>query len=215
MYGMVSDSQSRFLKAEDSYSSDQIISATDHWKHALWDPSDTDAAMMRVPACLIFFLFLWSIDLFVMDSIQLSYYRVLGIKPQGGSPLIFVITTALFYAVLYGFHMTYVTQYIGIDVEYGVMAFYAFVLLSFAPFFPGHESRMYFVRVMKQIIFPGSKVTFPEIMMADALCSLSKLFKDLGITIVMLYSGVYGGSGVTYHNQAMIFVAILSSLPFV
>jgi hypothetical protein len=204
----------RFLK-DGGDDTSEIISSDKIWKHALWNPNDIDATMMRVPGCLIFFLFLWCIDVFVMDAIQLSYYHVLGIKQNGGSPLMFVVMTASFYAVLYAFHMTSICQFMGIDVEYGVLTFYAFTILSFAPFFPGHESRMYFFRILKQIIFPGTKVTFPEIMVADALCSLSKIFKDLGITVVVLYSGLYGsGSGITYHNQTMILVAMLSSIPF-
>jgi hypothetical protein len=205
----------RFLKGGADENSDQIISATDHWKHALWDPIDIDTTMSRAPACLIFFLFLWCIDLFMMDVIQLSYYQVLRLKQSGGSPLLFVVLTAIFYTALYGFNMSTICQFMGIDVKYGVLTFYAFVLLSFAPFFPGHESRMYFFRIMKHILFPRAKITFPEIMVADALCSLSKIFKDIGITAVVLYAGVYGkGTMIEYHNQAMILVAMLASIPF-
>lgn len=209
----------RFLKrvrgsvGEDE--SDQIISVSSLWKAALWDPNDVNATIIRVPTCLLFFLFLWCIDLFIMDFIQLSYYHVLGIRQSGGSPLTFVVLTTIFYTVLYGFHMTSICQFLGMNVEYGVLTFYAFVLLSFAPFSPGHESRMYFFRILKQICFPGPKVTFPEIMVADALCSLSKTLKDIGITIMVLYAGLYeSGSAIEYHNQAMILVAMLASIPF-
>ena len=204
---------SRLLK--ESESDQQIISASDHWKHALWDPADIDATVIRVPICLIFFLFLWSIDLFVMDTIHLTYHQVLGMRQSSGSPLLFVLLTALFLSILFGFHMTTVCQFMGFNVEYGVLTFYGFVLLSLAPFFPGHESRMYFFRVLKQIVCPGHKISFPEIMIADALCSLSKVFKDIGITAVVLCSRIYGShSIVDYHNQAMVLVAILSSIPF-
>jgi hypothetical protein len=205
------DMWSRVLKDD----GDHIIAPTDQWKLAFWDPKDIDATVTRVPACLIFFLFLWCIDLFIMDSIQLSYYQVLGIKQSGGSPFMFVAMTAMFFTALYGFNMVSVCQYMGISVEYGVLTFYGFAVLSFAPFVPGHDSRLHFFRVLKQILFPGAKVTFPEVMAADALCSLSKIFKDLGITMVILYSEMYGGAAsVTYHNQAMILVAMLASIPY-
>jgi len=148
-----------------------------------------------------------------MDTIQLQYFQVLGLKQS--SPLLFVGLTTVFFALLYAFNMVSICQFMGIGVEYGVLTFYAFTLLSFVPCFPGHDSRMYFFQVMKLIIFPGNKISFPEIMVADALCSLSKIFKDLGITMVILYSGVYGGTEIlTYHNQAMILVALLASIPF-
>lgn len=205
-------SVSRLLKDHVEHS----IAPSDQWKLALWDSRDLDATVIRVPACLILFLFLWCIDLFVMDILQLAYHQVLGVNKQsGGSPLLFVVMTATFFSIVYGFNMIIVCQFMGIDVEYGVLTFYSLLLLSFAPFFPGHDSRMYFFRILKQIMFPGARVTFPEILVADALCSLSKIFKDLGITMVVFYSGVYGdGPIVIYHNQAMILVALLASLPY-
>jgi hypothetical protein len=202
----------RYLKAGNA---DTHINPSDQWKHALWNPSDLEATVIRVPACLILFLFLWCLDLFIMDLIQLSYYKVLGIKQSVRSPVLFVMLTTIFLAMLYTFNMTSLCQFFDMEAEYGVVTFYAFALLSCAPFLPGHESRMYFFRILKQIAFPGAKVTFPEIMVADALCSLSKIFKDLGITVVVLYAGVFGGGqSVSYHNQAMILVAFLASIPF-
>lgn len=205
----------RILKAGDDGGSGDIIPASDHWKHALWDPADVASTITRVPILLVFFLFLWCIDLFVMDTIQLSYFQVLALRQSAGSPLSFNALTAIFYSILFGFHMTFVCQFMEVKLEYSVMAFYGLMLLSLTPFFPGHESRLYFYRTMKNIFFPGTKISFPEIMVADALCSLSKIFKDIGITIVVLYSGLYGsGSAVDYHNEAMILVAMLSSVPF-
>ena len=192
-----------------------IISPSEQWKLAVWNPSVLDAAMMRVPGCLIFFLFLWAIDVWVMDMIQLSYHHVLGLKPSTNSPLCFVLATALFYAALYAFHMTWTCGFFEMDVEYAVFIFYSFVLMSFAPFFPGHESRMYIFRVLKHIIVPSNTISFPEIMVADALCSLSKIFKDFGITLVVLYADLYSGvNGIDFHNQAMVLFAFLSSIPF-
>jgi hypothetical protein len=77
--------------------------------------------------------------------------------------------------------------------------------------------RSHFFRILKQIIFPGGTISFPEILVADALCSLSKPFKDLGLTMVIFYSHVIqnGRNPVFYHNTGMILIAIFASLPFV
>ena len=123
MFDTLCDGVARFLKGTD-VDNDQIISAKQLWKAALWDPNDINATMIRVPACLIFFLFLWCIDLFIMDVIQLSYYQVLGLKQHSGSPFVFVMATSIFYGFLYGFHMTFICQFMGIDAEYGVLTFY-------------------------------------------------------------------------------------------
>jgi hypothetical protein len=52
---------------------------------------------------------------------------------------------------------------------------------------------------------------------ADALCSLSKPFKDFGLTLVIFYSHIIqnGRDPVFYHNVGMILIALCASLPFV
>lgn len=75
--------------------------------------------------------------------------------------------------------------------------------------------RAYFFRIMKQIFVPGAVITFPEILVADALTSVSKIMKDVGVTIVVFYAHVMQGeSPVVYHDHAMLLIAVLASLPF-
>jgi hypothetical protein len=68
---------------------------------------------------------------------------------------------------------------------------------------------------MKLVFFPGSTISFPEVLAADALCSVSKLLKDFGVTLVVFLSHVILiQDSVTYHDNGMIVIAFLASLPF-
>ncbi len=76
--------------------------------------------------------------------------------------------------------------------------------------------RAHFFRIMKQIFFPGSVITFPEVLVADALCSMSKPLKDFGLTLLLFYAQTArnGENPVVYHDIGMILIACLASLPF-
>ena len=75
--------------------------------------------------------------------------------------------------------------------------------------------RSYFFRIIKLIFFPGSLISFPEVLVADALTSISKIMKDLGVTFVVFFAHVIRGEDpVLYHDHAMVIIAVLASLPF-
>ena len=59
-----------------------------------------------------------------------------------------------------------------------------------------------------------SVMPFIEVLLADALTSLSKVFKDFGITIITLHAYFQDVSITTYHNQGMILLALLATVPF-
>ena len=68
---------------------------------------------------------------------------------------------------------------------------------------------------MKKIICPGTTISFPEILVADALTSVSKVMKDLGVTLTVFVAHVLNGtSAVTYHNHAMLLITFLASVPY-
>jgi hypothetical protein len=93
--------------------------------------------------------------------------------------------------------------------------FYAVLFfLAMVPGVPWAEDRNYWFRFLKQIFFPVGNIAFSEIMFADALCSMSKVFKDFGVTIVAIYAMYKESTVVDYHSSAMIFIAVLASLPF-
>ena len=72
-----------------------------------------------------------------------------------------------------------------------------------------------FFRLLRQAIFPSSAVKFPEILLADALCSLSKVFKDLGVTLIVIYAGFTNVPVVSLHENGVLLVAIMASFPYV
>lgn len=88
------------------------------------------------------------------------------------------------------------------------------LLLLVVPYVPWAEDRTFWFKFLKQIVMPVDKIAFREIVFADALCSLSKVFKDFGVTIVAIYAMYQESSIVDFHDSAMIFIAFLASIPF-
>ena len=111
--------------------------------------------------------------------------------------------------------MTLVSNVMGMSVETGVSLFYVVIALLFVlPGFPSQDTRSSFFRLLRTCFFPGTSVTFPEVLLADAMTSISKALKDLGVTIVAVYAQTSSTPVVNYHTEGMILVALLASLPF-
>eukprot|EP01035_Chromulina_nebulosa_P023905 gene23905-31024_t len=66
---------SRFLANKISDNSSSI-----KWKAALWDRQSIEPAMLRVPIVFISFLFLWTINLWILDRNRIQYQSVLPMK---------------------------------------------------------------------------------------------------------------------------------------
>ena len=116
---------------------------------------------------------------------------------------------------MYAICMTLICNILGYSIEIGIATFYVLVssLYAFAKF-PGDDSIAHFFQITKQIFVPPNTIAFSEILVADAFTSLSKVFKDFGVTIVVIYSKFMGLSPVHSHDSGMLLVAILASLPF-
>ena len=89
-----------------------------------------------------------------------------------------------------------------------------FVRGFFLPRIPGHDIRSSFFRLVKLVFFPVNSITFSEVLLADAMTSMSKVLKDIGITIIALISQFSSTSIVDHHETGMVLVALLASLPF-
>jgi hypothetical protein len=50
------------------------------WKVALWDSYNVEPAMLRVPLILLIFVFLWGLNLWLMERARLPYHGALSIK---------------------------------------------------------------------------------------------------------------------------------------
>lgn len=79
---------------------------------------------------------------------------------------------------------------------------------------PGGASSMENSRSFNFNSSTSAVVPFEEILLADALCSLSKIFKDIGTTIIVLYAFLTDTAVTDYHYHGMILIAILASFPF-
>jgi hypothetical protein len=126
---------------------------------------------------------------------------------------IFYMAGAL--AISYAATITLFSNFFGYTVETGVLFFYSLIaLFLLVPGLPGQEVRTSFYRLLKLVFFPLNSITFPEVMLADAMTSLSKVLKDIGITLVAFYSQSANSNIVYHHEEGMILVALLASLPF-
>ena len=101
------------------------------------------------------------------------------------------------------------------NVEVGVTLFYGIVFVGFLiPGTPAQETKASFFRLLRTIFLPLNTITFPEVLLADAMTSLSKVLKDIGVTVVAVYALYTGRPLVEYHDHGMILVALLASMPF-
>ena len=118
-------------------------------------------------------------------------------------------------AIIYSLAMTLFANMLGMTVETGIFLFYAILLLLvILPRVPGHDIRSSFFRLVKLVFFPINSITFSEVLLADAMTSMSKVLKDIGITIIALISQFSSTSIVDHHETGMVLVALLASLPF-
>lgn len=111
--------------------------------------------------------------------------------------------------------MTVACNLAGFDIGVGIAFFYiAITILYFFAFVPGEDSMSHFFNLTQQIFILPTTISFPEILLADAFTSLSKVFKDFGVTVVVVYSKAIGMNPVENHDFGMLLVAVLASLPF-
>ena len=111
--------------------------------------------------------------------------------------------------------MTLFSNMLGMTVESGVMIFYLLLcVLLITPSIYGQEVRGSFFRLVRLVFIPSNSITFPEVLLADAMTSMSKIFKDLGVTLVAVYSQYSTDKIWEYHEIGMILIALLASLPF-
>lgn len=116
---------------------------------------------------------------------------------------------------IYALTVTVSSKLASQEVVVSMASFYAIILfLFFVPYAPWADDRSYWLRFFRQIVMPADKIAFREIMFADALCSVSKIFKDFGVTVVAMYAMYNNSEIVEHHDTAMIFVAVLASIPF-
>lgn len=148
----------------------------------------------------------------VFEKLRLQYYNVLAIRTAS---LTFIFATAFCLVIFYLSSMALTIQVLGLSVEFAIVIFYGILLLFFiTPRLPGHESRSSFFRLLKLVFFPSATISFPEVLVADAMTSLSKVFKDAGIATVAILSKLTSTALVDHHDMGMVLVALLASLPF-
>jgi len=168
--------------------------------------------MLRVPIVVIVFIFLWGLNIITLDRSRMPYQNVLSIK---NTPILFIFVLGGVLSISYALNMTLFSNMMGLSVELGVSLYYLLlILITMVPGMPGHDKAASFFRLFKQIILPHGSVTFPEVLLADAMCSLSKIFKDIGVTMIAVYAQASGKDIVSLHDTGMILVAVLASLPF-
>lgn len=168
--------------------------------------------MLRVPVVIIFFLLLWAVDIWVMDRLRIQYSLVLSVKSVSLSALFLI---PLLLLAVYAVVMTFLSNSLGFSIVSGVTAFYlSIAFLHFMPFSLGVDGRIGFFRLLRAVLWPSAAPAFPEVLLADALTSLSKVLKDLGTYFVVLYATLKGIPVIDCHDSAMIFLAFLASLPF-
>lgn len=193
------------------------------WKAELWARESVKPAIQRGPFVILVFVILWYINLILLDRNKVNYSGVLGIKTP---TLDFTFNCGLVIASAYFVIMWLCVETGGLNVEVAITLFYGAMMIfimstnfpSVATLFPSEthlvENKGTFFRLCRNVLWPGQTIAFAEIVFADALTSLSKVFKDAAITIIAVYSSVTQTPITDLHEQGMILVAALASLPF-
>ena len=57
-----------------------IPTPSEKWIIAIWDTNAVEPAMLRVPLVIFLLMFLWSINVFLMDMLKVPYTDVLSVK---------------------------------------------------------------------------------------------------------------------------------------
>lgn len=83
------------------------------------------------------------------------------------------------------------------------------------PCCPSRDNYTFILRLFKNMIVPGTLVTFPEILFADALTSITKTFKDIGVMLIVVYSRLSGADIVAQHDQCIVLITLLTAIPSV
>ena len=197
-------------------------SSQPQWKQGVWESSQVTPAVQRPPVVVAIFLLLWALNVYIFDKNRLNHTSVLpGMKVASQSflvlaPLCLILVYLACDAVLQGV----------LSSESIVCLFYALVgagifvitqtSVSMSLVNMVREQVVPFLQLLQLVFSPALNVapSFPEVLLADALCSLSKVFKDIGITLVVMYSKVWQSPAVEAHDGAMVLVALLASLPF-
>ena len=193
------------------------------WKLKLWARESIEPAMGRAPIVVLVFVGLWYINLVLLDHNKVNFAGVLGIKTPASA---FTMYCGVIMAILYTVTMLLFVQMAGSTIELAITFFYGmlviFIMTLAQPGFAGlapaeaHlvENRSTFFRLCRNVIWPGQTIAFAEIVFADALTSMSKVFKDAAITIIAVYSNVSQTPITDLHEEGMLLVAVLASVPF-
>lgn len=181
-------------------------------KQQLWDKSSVEPAMLRAPIVVIIFIFLWGLNLVVLEKSKLQYHNALSIKT---APISFAFMWAFILLALFLVSITVLSNVLDYQIEYTMTIFYLFgVAAFFIPFIPYQDTKSSFFRLLRNCVFPVDKIAFSEVLLADALTSLSKVFKDFGVTLISIFAVMTHQSVIKIHNEAMIVIAIMASAPF-
>jgi len=226
-----------------------LLDGLPKWKVGVWDEAQVNPALVRPPALVILFLFLWALNVWCYESNRLHYTKVLpGMK---GVSLPFLLSAPVLLAFMY-YSTFHILTAMGCAPATVLFVFYTFICcilgavvrsasvspviggVSTSPTTPGGSSSgsssggsnatgwslvvqqvKPFLDLLHLVFAPNPHhISFSEILLADALCSLSKVFKDVGIYLVALYSHMAYTPTVEAHDGAMLLVAMLASIPF-
>jgi hypothetical protein len=105
---------------------------------------------------------------------------------------------------------------LGFPIETSISMFYFLMLLLMMLPLPTAfaETRTSFWLLLRNCFIPGTSIHFSEVLLADCLTSLSKVLKDMGISLFAVWAFMRTDSIVDYHNYAMVCIALLASLPY-
>jgi hypothetical protein len=182
------------------------------------DLEDLYMAVMRAPLVLIVALGLWGVVLEVLARLRVDLLSTLLDGPKRADKVkvtadyLIMVSGGLMVLMLvcvYGADAAHASPSVGM----GFFALLSGVTLLLPALAPLRECAGHFLYTIELVLFPGSDIRFPEVLAADMLTSLSRVFADAGFASLLILR-VWTSADV--HSSALLramTLALLASFP--
>lgn len=171
---------------------------------SIWSRKNISDAVLRAPLVPILFLLLWWCILVILEHFDLKIIQLSKVKDvrKSSIPSVGVLHIGILALSFYLLFTVVVIPMMGLTIYQGMTSFYLTVLFTclviptashaFPILQPISEFLKSTLLLVKKLIFPGhyqepsaqAPVSFLEVLIADSLCSLSRVFYDLGMSFL-------------------------------
>eukprot|EP00127_Corallochytrium_limacisporum_P002791 Clim_evm4s141 gene=Clim_evmTU4s141 len=183
-----------------------------------WTDPDWERAVLffRGPLIGVTFLALWGVDEWVMEKRNIAYEHMFGMTKRDYASPTEIFSAAGYMGLLVSICMI---LYYTTATHSPIYPMFLYIALFTALMFPGQRflggTRKFITRILGLCIIPGRTISFVEVVIADGLTSMSKVFADLSVTTCVLgHELVDQTRGVPAQCGHSFLVPLATSIPY-